>query len=491
MTSYNTTDMAVLEKNLLSGPAFARKQYADRIEELILAEKDSDVISVEYIYFKITGFRSDETLSGTMSYDDMLHDLSLLLERFSQRNIRSTNDVDDTLYTLKQLALILDVSPRTIQRWRKTKGLPAQHYVFPDKKKRVGIKLSVLKTFQKHHPELISRSADFSRITEREKSEIIKMLKNEMQGKNPTPTSATENVARKTGRAKESIRRIMHNVHFADQAAPFNKKLDEKDKMDIYRYLNQGRSTKSLAEQYHKSTQTIYRAYNYARAKKLLSNSPLSPMGSLNQKNDFAPFDQMSIADLVNSPIESEEEVLKVSNALKKRISDLENRIDLHKYVKTADLDELQQSHAALSAFVIKMLLLHLPLIIETAKFHSGRNLPLNKLIILGIQKFFPALQKFKREGKSGFNVFFRFALMKHLARHLPETEMPPKKSLKKNNANKIGDKEREKAYSETMTLLEGMERRAKVEGCSYLVEVAGHYKVSLSSLFQKNGIMP
>ncbi len=420
MPPYKNKYLSTLEKTLLSGPRFARIQYADRLEQLILSIRKDSVFSLEYIYFKITGFRPTQELDAAISGSELTGDLTLLLENLSKHSPLNVTDIPEPVLTSEDVAQSFNVSTRTIYRWRR-RGLPARIYVFSDGKKRAGIRESSVKRFRNENRRFIARSSQFKRISGKEREQLIKMLRQTINARGCSPTEAEKLVAAKTGRAPESLRLLMHNRAGKDTGDIRPRPpLSDEEKLAIFRSMRAGATAAELAAKYQKSRQTIYRAVNAVRARKLLRRIP--EPGKIVLPEQWTDEEWHSAPELPRWTGEDMENAFLPLNLLKKRISMLRSQIKPKRYVQATLLDELELMARTREIIEFALLKRHLHLLIDTAKYHAGRKVALHELISTGIDSFFDSVHDFDYRTNHDFRHFARLRLLKKFALVLPES---------------------------------------------------------------------
>ena len=107
------------------------------------------------------------------------------------------------MLTLEQVSQQLNVSTKTVDRWR-NRGLPSRRYRF-GRRKRIGFLQSAVDRFVESHPDQIDRGAKFTQLSESEREDIIRRARR-LARFGASLTEITQRISRRTGRAVETIR---------------------------------------------------------------------------------------------------------------------------------------------------------------------------------------------------------------------------------------------------------------------------------------------
>ncbi|MCZ6446325.1 MAG: hypothetical protein O6758_09085, partial [Planctomycetota bacterium] len=126
-----------LFRQLMYAPLVARRRQMEAAEQLVAQIDPQQVYPEEFIIFRITGYRPDlpDEPVGLVG-EALVADLVTLIQRLSQGlDLSSLND-DRTPVMLDDLARRLNVSAKTLQRYRK-QGLVCHYVVFGDGTQRL------------------------------------------------------------------------------------------------------------------------------------------------------------------------------------------------------------------------------------------------------------------------------------------------------------------------------------------------------------------
>ena len=122
-----------LFSELRFAPAAQQQNELRAAGELALIIEPQKQYPFEFVCFRLTGYRLKEDLSGKfISGADLTHDLQIIINKLSRKVAPRTEDLGEEVFTVEQLAAQMNVSTKTIRRWRQ-KGLTGWIFVFDNK----------------------------------------------------------------------------------------------------------------------------------------------------------------------------------------------------------------------------------------------------------------------------------------------------------------------------------------------------------------------
>jgi RNA polymerase primary sigma factor/RNA polymerase sigma factor len=440
MAEYQHTKFQELEKQLLLSPPPFRRRHADRLEQLITSLDPETDYSYEFIYFRATGFRpagaSLQSYRGSELHTDLLH----LLHRISQSAPTEAAEVPEPVLSIEQVAAACNVAQRTVFRWHR-KGLVSRAYVFPDGRRRTGVRKSALDQFSAANKALVERSGRFSRLSEAEREEILRQARTlDVQG-GPSRTAAAAQIAGRVGRAKETIRLALSHARGEHPHQPlFHSppgRLSEDRRMGIYRAYKSGQPLATLCERFRRSRPSIHRIVNEARARLLLADASapgrfiadeaftreeadkkMLPAGAAG--SDAGSYAGNLPATGPLSPAQ-ERELFRRYNYLKYKAAQLKAKLNPKRYVAARLLDETEALLAAARTVKQRLEEINRPLVEDVARKHAGRLVGLRDLVAEGRVTLRQAIDAFDYRRSDRFASYLRWALMSAFARTLPE----------------------------------------------------------------------
>jgi RNA polymerase sigma factor (sigma-70 family) len=256
-------------------PQKKRRKQLDAAEKLFaIIDKDKEY-PYEFVCFRITGFHLKSAHEGELiKGDELLEDLRIFISKLSGKLALPVTEQNQKIYSIEELAKTAGVSTKTIYRWRKL-GLIGRKYIFDDGIRRLGFLQSSVDEFLSTHPDLAGKAKNFSRLTDRQKQQIVKLAVKLATGTNLSRYQIIDRISAKTGKCHETIRYTLLNYENAHPDKAIFKKstgvISPAQAVEIYRLFKQGCSIKELMERFDRNKSSIYRIINRRRAKALLS----------------------------------------------------------------------------------------------------------------------------------------------------------------------------------------------------------------------------
>ncbi|MFA5251186.1 MAG: helix-turn-helix domain-containing protein, partial [Phycisphaerae bacterium] len=276
MRQIKNQNLAQLLVQLHFTPQKHLRKQLESAEKLLAIIKPDKEYPFDFVCLNITGFYPEEALpkQPPIKGNELAEDLRIFITKLSSHLALAVDEQNQVVHTIEALAAHLDVSTKTIHRWRK-RGLAARKFVFADGKKRLGFLQSVVDKFLNDNPDLIAKAKSFQRLTENEKQLIIKQARSLATKPTLSRYQIIDQLATKLSKAHETIRYTLLNYEKANPDAPiFSKHHDVVSPAEIaelYKLFKQGSSIKELTSRFGLSRSSIYRLINQQRAKILLA----------------------------------------------------------------------------------------------------------------------------------------------------------------------------------------------------------------------------
>lgn len=432
----------------------ARRRHQLALAEKLLEEIEGDRnYPYPFICFRITEYRPDAHKDLMFSGSTLIHDLRLMIEA-----LEVPGEVQgEPILTLEEISRKLNVSTKTIRRWRKL-GLVGQRIV-RNGKTQIGFTQSVVNRFLESHPDRVERGARFSQMTETEKLEILKRARRMSQVEGGSLTEVSRRIARKLGRSAETIRYTIKN-HDRDHPgeALFPKltgPLDQDTKEIIYNSYRRGIAVDTLATRFGRTRTSIYRVINEVRTQQLMEQmleyihhpsfeNPeneieiMAPMPDLEayearRREMKVPRDvPPELAPLYEVPLlskEQEQHLFRQMNYMKYKANFLAGTIR-----KEGESEEPELSRGRMQtlkeienlvhgANLVKDQLINanMRLVVNIAKRHSGQSDNFFELLSDGNMSLIRAVEKFDFGRGFKFSTYASWAIMKNFARSIPD----------------------------------------------------------------------
>jgi RNA polymerase primary sigma factor len=430
-------------------PPGRRLEQLARAEKLLAEIDPSKQYPYQFVCFRVTEFRPDSFPDLLIEGRDLEHDLCLMIELLA----RSTpavpvESVPEPVLTLDQISKRLNVSTKTISRWR-NRGLVSRRVVC-NGRSQVGFVQSVVDRFLATNQDRVQKSSRFSQLSDEEKEEILRRARRLSRVSGGTLTEVSRRIARRLGRSPETVRYTIKNFdrEHPEQALfpTVTGPLDADTKQVIYSSYRRGISVDTLAKRFGRTRTSVYRVINETRAERLLEQpleylphpsfddpaleaeilAPMPDLEAFEQKKREmrVPKDvQPELSSLYEMPLlnkEQEQHLFRKMNFLKYKAAQLRKGLDPAR-ARIQDLkqiEELQEQAADIKELLIGC---NMRLVASIAKRHSGATDNYFELLSDGNMSLLRAVEKFDFGRGNKFSTYASWAIMKNFARSIPE----------------------------------------------------------------------
>jgi RNA polymerase primary sigma factor len=452
MRKYLNKPMVELAAELTAGLKRLRKGYVDAAEGLIEIIDPAREYPYEFVVYRLTGYRGTRRKLPTppMLGKGLRTDLLQLMLDICDSVDLPTTAYSEPAYDTPALARRFHVSSKTIQRWRR-RGLPARRLIFPDGKRRVAFLESCVRRFVRGRQRQVTRSMKFSQMTERERKDILRRAQRMANFTNCTLSDVARRLARRTGRAIETVRYTIrkHDRDHPEKAIfPYlSEPLGGQEKATIYRSFLRGMPVPDLARRYHRTRGSIYRIVNEMRAQQLLKRPvhciynpqfdlpnadeivlqaddepagqpPSTPKKGTKPPSDLPPY-LRALYDVPLLGAEQERRLFRRYNYLKYKADKRRKAIDVN-HIRTSRLKEIEQLLLQANVAKNRIIRANLRLVVSIAKKHLHGPQTLFELISDGNVSLMMAVEKFDYARGNRFSTYASWAIMRNFARSVP-----------------------------------------------------------------------
>jgi len=433
---------------------------ARRLEQLARAQKllgeiePTRAYPYQFVCFRITDFRPESYPDLLIPGAELAHDLALFIEALG--GTVPAAEPADTLVTLEELAGQLNVSTRTIRRWRKL-GLAGRR-VMRNGKRQVCYQRSVIDRFLATNRERVQRGSKFSQMSEQERESILRWARRLSRVCGSTLTEISRRIARRMGRSVEAIRYTIRNFdkeHPEQAMFPrLSGPLDAATKESIYSSYRRGITVDTLAKKFQRTRTSVYRAINEVRAQRLLE-SPLDYiphpdfdrpeldaeiLAAMPGLDDYdakrramrAPKDvPPELAACYEYPLldaKQERHLFRKMNYLKHKAQKLRDQLTRGEdgevdpsRVKTQSLNDIERLQDEANDVKDMLINANMRLVVNIAKRHAGQADNFFELLSDGNMSLIRAVEKFDFGRGFKFSTYASWAIMKNFARSIPD----------------------------------------------------------------------
>ncbi len=448
MTGFKNPALKQLtDQQVRFAPSARRLDQAEQARRLLSEIERGKRYPYSFVCFRVTGYRPDAHGDLLIDGADLAGDLHEMIRL-----------LDNPVITLEELSKRLNVSTKTVRRWRKF-GLDGR-IVLVHGKRQLGFKQSVIEDFLLTNTVRVERGGRFSQMTDAEREDVLRRAKRLSRVRGGTLTEVSRRIAQRLGRSVEAIRYTIKNFdrEHPDQALFPNLTgpLNAESKQIIYNSFRRGITVDTLARQFQRTRTSMYRVINEVRARRLLEQpldyiaSPefddpaleaviLAPMPdaeayeakrhSMHAPKDAPP----ELASCYEYPLlskDQEQHQFRKMNYLKFKAAKLRDQmrkeggdeieIDPSR-VRIQTLKEIEELQTEANAVKEMLVQANMRLVVNIAKKHSGQAENFFELLSDGNMSLLRAVEKFDYFRGFKFSTYASWAIMKNFARSIPE----------------------------------------------------------------------
>ncbi|PQO35514.1 sigma-70 family RNA polymerase sigma factor [Blastopirellula marina] len=443
-TNYKSESMRRFrDQQVRFAPRDKKMDQANRAERLLSEIDPKKTYPYEYLYYRITDFRPDDSPKGIVEGKETQHDLRLFVEDLSDAADIPVELAGEEVMTVEDLSRKFNVSTKTISRWRQ-QGLVSRRFLF-EGRKRVGFLKSSVERFVRNNSDRIERGRQFSQLTDEEKDEIIERARR-LARAGGGPSEVARRIAARMNRSVETIRYTLKNYdEKSPETAVFPRStgpLSEDAKEGIFQAYREGTSVDRLAERYHRTKNSVYRVVNEVRATHIeelpldyiynevfedasMEEEILGPLPAAETatRRTRPPSGLPSyLASLYEAPLltrEQEYHLFRKFNYLKFKAAKLREEIEASK-AKASVMDEIERLYDAAVEVKNQIVQSNLRLVVSIAKRHLGAADEFFELVSDGNMSLIRAVEKFDYSRGNKFSTYCSWAIMKNFARTIP-----------------------------------------------------------------------
>ncbi len=350
----------------------------------------------------------------------------------------------ERVYTVEELSEHLNVSTKTISRWRR-QGLVGFRFV-SDGCQRVGFLESSVDRFVRENQKRVSRGAGFHRLTDDERQHLVDRARH-LAASGWSPSKVTKHLAQNSGRSDETIRSVLRRFDRENPEAAifpgYLAPLGEGAKRRIFGRFVRGESVEALARESFQSKASVRRIISEMRVNRIealpldyMPNDdfdkvrsekaivgPAPPNDGAKQKV-FRPSGLPSyMASLYEVPLlsrEQESHLFRKMNYLKYKASKLREQLD-PAAPNSRLMDQIEKYHGLAVATKNQILRANLRLVVSIVKRYAKNGEDFYDLISDGNMTLMRAAEKFDFARGNKFSTYASWALIKNFARSIPE----------------------------------------------------------------------
>jgi len=448
MAKYHHTCIAELTHQLKLSPSRLRLGQLDATEYLIDLIATDKYYPYDFVCHHVTGYRpKSDSRFKPMLGKSLIEDLVILVEELSGTQPMPVAQFPAACWTTEELAGRLQVSTKTICRWRR-RGLPGRKLRYPDGTVRMAFLERSVRRFVVQHYEQVKRGAAFTQLTPAEKRQIVELARQELAEHRMRLHELSQIIAAKVGRAVETVRYTLrrYDAKYPDEAlfSKDNQPVVRPELRAVYDAVASGKKLSVVGKQFGKSTKAVQAIVREVRARRLIAqelsyiynpefelpgapekilaplpNVPPDSSRSKRPPKDLPPY----LQDLYQHPLLStrqEQHLFRRYNFLKFKADRLRSELDPLSVTDETlnEIDALLQDAVQVKNDLLRA---NLRLVVSIARRHVGRSPHFFETVSDGNLALMRAVEKFDYARGFKFSTYASWAIMRNYARTIPE----------------------------------------------------------------------
>jgi len=449
---FRIDSLGELARQMAFTPHDVRSSQLASAEELLHTLDPLKAYPLDFVIFRVTGYRPRQVNDDLLTGLALQHDLGLLIEQVSETLDVQAATLAEPVLDIEAVCERFNVTSKTIQRWRR-KGLPARRFVFADGKRRVGFLLSSVERFFAGHQDQVARGMNFSQVSDAERKEILSRARRLAVMCKCCTHEIARRIARKLNRSPVTV---LHTIRKHDQEKPAEaifplaaEEVSEEERGRILKGYRRGIALKALARRTCRTTSAVYRVVvgerlgKLARRKVKFIDDPLyhqpdaaeavSGIVSAAEQElareprpedsrvprDLPPY----LAELYRTPLLSparERALFLEFNYHKYRFVTARRRLE-PQFARSRDLNALEHHLRRAVDVKNRIVQANLRLVVSIARKHLRPGLSLMELVSDGNITLMRAVEGFDFHRGHRFSTYATLALMKGFARSVPQ----------------------------------------------------------------------
>jgi len=271
-----------LVSELRYAPRTALLRCIERTESLALEIEEQTNYPVEWIVFRVTGYRPKDAPDEVIMGAALIEDLSALLEHLCEAADLRSHELGEPYASIDDLAERWTVSRKTIERYRR-QGLVARRYTDPDGVARLGFAARVVDAFEDRRADRLDRAAAFERIGQDERVWLYRRALRYRERLGWSFARIAQRLSEKSGRSVAAVRRALLRADESSTAPGggsetpvfrVRRKLPERQSQAIARAVDWGIKPGLIAERYGRSRASVLRIATDEHARRLREAQP-------------------------------------------------------------------------------------------------------------------------------------------------------------------------------------------------------------------------
>ncbi len=267
---FQIKEMRELGDQIKIAPEHVREKQMNACESLVSEIESERLYPLDYVIFRLTGYRVDSENQPMLLGDPLKSDLVSLVALISRALFISS----ENMMSVEEVAELFKVSKRTISRLR-NEGLVFHWVVEKNGRRRIGCNKQTATQFLTTHKDRLQSATSFSQLSVKEQQTIMHTAQS-YKGSELSLNALAKELAKKNQRGLETIRLLLKNNDQAQKIFTHVPSLDQKDVRLVQRAIQLGVRWKTIQKRFQRTIPALRKA--------------VSRLKSLDLHDDTIPF---------------------------------------------------------------------------------------------------------------------------------------------------------------------------------------------------------
>ena len=278
-------------------PEHVRKKQMNLCESLVDEIESDNLYPLDYVVFRITGYRLDAENQPLFLGDPLINDLVSLVAIISWTlNLPANN-----MLRVEEVGALFGVSKRTISRLRK-EGLVFHWVNEKNGRRRIGCKNKTARQFLKTHKDRLQSASSFSHLSIEEQKTIIDAALS-YKGPELSLNALARELVKKNHRGLETIRLLIKNNDQVQSVLKHSLSIDQRDIRLVHRAIRFGVRWKTIQNRFQRTIPALRKAVLRLRSLDLQDDKiPFVALPSFSRQDAEEVILQVDAVKNVNPP---------------------------------------------------------------------------------------------------------------------------------------------------------------------------------------------
>lgn len=449
MPKFYNSDIADLAHQLTMSPRRLRVDQIRGVERLLAVIDAEKAYPFEFVCHAITKYRKRGAASTSHSIPGkaLIEDVCTLAELISRKANLTVVEMGVPCTSHRELADRLEVSTKTVRRWR-GRGLLGIRAICADGVNRLVFTKNTIDRFIEQNEAMVAKAASFRQMSPKEREQIVERARALVTEKPLKLHAAARLIAEEMGRAVETVRYTLRRFDQTNDNGPlfgangFRAMSDQHEA--VWDCHCAGSKPAAIARTLEMPRETVEELFREVQVQRWLEES----LDWVHNELFEAPNADALILDVPEPPAENgsptrvpkdlpaylqalyrtpllsreqEQDLFRRYNYVRYKAARLIRSFDIEQGIEEAAFEEALSLKGSVDQLRRRVINSNLRLVVSIAKRHIGRFTDFFETVSDGNMTLLRAIDKFDYSLGNKFSTYASWAIIKNYARSIPE----------------------------------------------------------------------